>query len=68
MQGWFEREVLPNAPDAWLAPTEARIGYAIPFARFFYQPEPVRSLGEIDREIRDQEQEAQALLAELGSA
>ncbi|HXI38838.1 MAG TPA: class I SAM-dependent DNA methyltransferase [Bryobacteraceae bacterium] len=68
VQGWFEREVLPNAPDAWLAPTEARIGYAIPFARFFYQPEPVRSLGEIDREIRDQEQEAQALLAELGSA
>ncbi len=68
MQAWFEREVLPHAPDAWFASTEARVGYAIPFARFFFEPEPVRSLGEIDREISGLEQETQALLAQLESA
>jgi len=68
VQAWFAHEVLPHAPDAWLAPTEFCIGYAIPFARFFYEPEPVRSLGEIDQEIRVLEQETQALLTELESA
>jgi type I restriction enzyme M protein len=68
VQSWFEREVLPHAPDAWLAPAEGRIGYAIPFARFFYEPEPLRSPGEIDRQIRSLEQETQALLAQLESA
>ena len=68
VQAWFDREVLPHAPDAWFAPAEARTGYAIPFARFFYEPEPVRSLGEIDQEIRGLEQETQALLAKIESA
>ncbi len=68
VQGWFESEVVPHAPDAWLAPTDVRIGYAIPFARFFYEPEPVRTRGEIDQEIRALEQETQALLAQLESA
>ena len=68
LQAWFDREVLPHAPDAWFAPAEARIGYAIPFARFFYEPEPVRSLGEIDQEIRGLERETQALLEQIESA
>ncbi len=62
---WFEREVLAHAPDAWIASAEPRIGYDIPFARFFFEPEPVRPLGEIDHEIRDLEREAQALLQQL---
>jgi type I restriction enzyme M protein len=68
VQAWFDREVLPHAPDAWFAPTEVRVGYAIPFARFFYEPEPVRPLGEIDQEIRDLERETQALLEQLETA
>jgi type I restriction enzyme M protein len=68
VQAWFDREVLPHAPDAWFAPTEARMGYAIPFARFFYEPEPMRSLSEIDQEIRGLERETQALLAQLETA
>jgi type I restriction enzyme M protein len=68
VQAWFDREVLPHAPDAWFAPTEARVGYSIPFARFFYEPEPVRSLGEIDQEIRGLEQVTQALLEQIETA
>ena len=65
---WFEREVRPHAPEAWIAEGENPIGYAIPFARIFFEPEPVRSPDEIGREIRDLEQEAQALLQQIESA
>jgi type I restriction enzyme M protein len=65
---WFEREVRPHAPDARMAEGPAPIGYAIPFARVFFQPEPVRSPAEIAREIRSLEEQAQVLLAELESA
>ena len=65
---WYEREVRPHAPDAWIAEGENPIGYAIPFARIFFEPEPVRSPDEIGREIRDLEQEAQALLQQIESA
>jgi type I restriction enzyme M protein len=67
IQSWFRREVLPHAPDAWVAPGEPRIGYAIPFTRFFFAPEPVRPLADIDREIRDLERESQTLLPQLGT-
>ena len=66
VSAWFKREVLPHAPDSWIASSEPRIGYSIPFARFFFEPEPVRPLAEIDREIRDLEREAQALLQQFG--
>ncbi len=64
---WFAREVLPHVPDAWIASAEPRIGYSIPFSRFFFEPEPVRPLAEIDREIRELEHQAQALLQQLGA-
>ena len=63
----FDREVRPYAPDAWIAFSEPRIGYSIPFARFFFEPEPVRPLAEIDREIHELEHEAQGLLQQLGT-
>ena len=68
VERWFEREVEPHAPDAWIAPGETAIGYAIPFARVFFEPEPVRPLNEIDREIRQLELETQALLEQIHSA
>jgi len=67
IQTWFEREVLPHAPDAWIAPGEPRVGYAIPFARYFLKPEPLRPLAAIDREIRALDLEAQSVLAQLGT-
>ncbi len=66
-QLWFEREVLPYAPDAWIAPGEPRTGYSIPFTRFFFEPEPVRPPAEIDREIHELERHAQVLLQQLGT-
>jgi type I restriction enzyme M protein len=68
VSAWFEREVRPHAPEAWIAEGESPIGYAIPFARIFFEPEPMRSPDEIAREIRDLEREAQILLQQIESA
>ena len=49
---YFEREVLPHVPDAWIDPEKTKVGYAIPFNRHFYVFQPPRPLNEIDAELR----------------
>jgi len=51
--GYMAREVLPHAPDAWVDEEKTRIGYEIPFNRFFYVFEPPRPLEAIDAELRE---------------
>jgi type I restriction enzyme M protein len=41
---YFEREVLPFAPDAWMDGEKDKIGYEIPFTKFFYEYKPLREL------------------------
>lgn len=62
---WFRDEVLPHAPDAWVDEARTKIGYAIPFARLFFEPEPLRPLTDIDREIAELEGEVQSMLRSL---
>ena len=33
---YFEREVTPHAPDAWIDQAKTKVGYEIPFNRHFY--------------------------------
>jgi type I restriction enzyme M protein len=49
---YFQREVLPHAPDAWLDPEKTQVGYEIPFNRHFYVFKPPRPLAEIDAELK----------------
>ncbi len=49
---YFQREVLPHAPDAWIDHDKTKIGYEIPFNRHFYVFQPPRPLAEIDAELR----------------
>ncbi len=57
---YFEREVLPHAPDAWIDETKRDkrdgqvgiVGYEIPFNRHFYIYEPPRALEEIDADLK----------------
>ena len=42
VEEYFEREVKPFAPDAWIDTKKTVVGYEIPFTRYFYkyqQPE-----------------------------
>lgn len=52
VQAYFEREVLPHAPDAWIDAEKSKVGYEIPFNRHFYVFEPPRSLHVIDEELK----------------
>lgn len=52
LRAYFEREVLPHAPDAWIDEEKSKVGYEIPFNRHFYVFEPPRSLHVIDEELK----------------
>ena len=65
IEAFITREVLPHAPDAWFDPTSVKTGYEISFTRYFYKPQPLRSLEEIRADILAVEKETEGLLAEI---
>jgi type I restriction enzyme M protein len=75
---YFEREVKPHVPDAWIAGVEikngkavivdeskVKVGYEIPVSRHFYEYKPLRPLAVIEGEIRELEKEMHELLGEV---
>ena len=52
VETYFQREVLPHAPDAWIDHDKTKVGYEIPFNRHFYVFKPPRPLSEIDAELK----------------
>ena len=65
IEAFLRREVLPYAPDAWYQPDSVRIGYEISFTRYFYKPQPMRTLEEIRADILALEKETEGLLSEI---
>ena len=49
---YFMREVLPHASDAWIDHDKTKVGYEIPFNRYFYVFKPPRPFAEIDAELK----------------
>jgi len=62
---YFEREVIPFAPDAWIDESKTKIGYEIPFTRYFYKYEVPKSSAEIMAEIMKIEVELAGSLEEI---
>ena len=62
---YFAREVLPFAPDAWIDEKKSKVGYEIPFTRYFYQYQPPRPSAEIKQEILAIEKELDGALEEV---
>lgn len=48
---YFEQEVKPHLPKAWLDKSKTKIGYEINFTKYFYEFKPLRSLAEIKADI-----------------
>ncbi|MGO8448712.1 N-6 DNA methylase [Rhizobium ruizarguesonis] len=67
VENYFEREVLPHAPDAWIDHEKTRVGYEIPFNRHFYVFEPPRPLEEIDAELKQVTDRIRAMIGELSA-
>jgi type I restriction enzyme M protein len=73
IETFFEREVLPHVPDAWIdtCKRDARdgkvgtIGYEINFNRYFYQYNPPRPLEEIEADIKAIEKDIITMLREV---
>ncbi|MEU8777184.1 class I SAM-dependent DNA methyltransferase [Streptomyces sp. NPDC048606] len=74
IDAYFEREVMPHAADAWITESKDsktketvrfRVGYEIPFTRYYYVYTPPRPLTEIDAELKALEAEIQTLLGEV---
>lgn len=60
IQEYFKSEVLPHVPDAYLdESTFDKIGYEIPFTRYFYKYEELRPFQDIMLEIEILEKEIQ---------
>ena len=47
IDSYFEREVLPYAPDAWIDKKKTKVGYEIPMTRYFYEYEKPESSDDI---------------------
>jgi len=77
VDAFFEREVKPHVPDAWIDrakrdPKDGQVGivgYEINFNRYFYRYTPPRPLEEIEADIRHTERDLVRMLPEgTGSA
>jgi hypothetical protein len=55
------------APDAWIDESATKVGYEISFTRYFYQPQPLRTLEEIRADILALKKETEGLLGEIVS-
>lgn len=65
IEAFLKREVLPHAADAWYDPDSIKTGYEISFTRYFYKPQPLRTLEEIRADILALERETEGLLSEI---
>lgn len=62
---YFKREVLPFAPDSWIDTKKSKVGYEIPFTRYFYKYEAPQPSAEIMAKIIDLETELSRSLEEV---
>ena len=65
IEEYFAREVLPFASDAWIDKKKSKVGYEIPFTRYFYKYEAPRPSSEIMAEILELEKELSGSLEEV---
>jgi type I restriction enzyme M protein len=65
IQKYFEKEVFPFVPDAWYDTKSAKVGYEIPFNKYFYDFSALRSLEDISIDIFKLEEETDGLLKEI---
>jgi type I restriction enzyme M protein len=65
VEAFIRREVLPYAKDAWIDEDSSKTGYEISFTRYFYKPQPLRTLEEIRADIKALERETEGLLKEV---
>jgi type I restriction enzyme M protein len=51
IEEYFDAEVKPHLPEAWIDLSKTKIGYEINFTKYFYEFKPLRSLKDIKADI-----------------
>ena len=65
VQEYFEMEVWPFVPDAWIDHSKTVKGYEVSFTKIFYRYQPLRSVATITEEIVQLERETEGLLNDI---
>ncbi|MBU4263070.1 MAG: type I restriction-modification system subunit M [Proteobacteria bacterium] len=58
---YFDREVRPHVPDAWIDESKTKTGYEINFTKYFYEFKSLRPLADIKTDILKLEEETAQL-------
>ncbi len=62
---YFQAEVKPHVPEAWINLDTVKIGYEISFNKYFYRHKPLRSLDAVTQDILALEQRADGLISDI---
>ncbi len=65
IDSYFEREVKPYNPEAWIEKSKTKVGYEIPFTRYFYKYEAPEKAEVIAERITNHEKEIMSSLEKL---
>lgn len=62
---YYQAEVKPHVPEAWISMDSVKIGYEISFNKYFYRHKPLRALEDVAADILALEQQADGLIADI---
>ena len=65
IEAYFEREILPYLPDAWIDTKKTKLGYEIPMTRYFYEYREAESIDTIAERLHGLELDIQTSLDAL---
>lgn len=65
IEGFYQNEILPYAPDTILDMKSVEVGYELSFTKYFYKPKQLRTTEEISLDIRAIEERTDGLLNEI---
>ena len=65
IHSYFQREVQPHVPEAWIDIDSVKIGYEISFNKYFYRHQPLRSVEVVAAEILELERQSEGLIAQI---
>lgn len=65
IEAFFNNEILPYVPDAWIDENSITLGYELSFTKYFYKPIELREAADIIADIKRIEADTDGLLASI---
>lgn len=65
IDAFFQNEIVPYTPDAWIDTDSVQVGYELSFTKYFYKPKSLRSIEDITHDIRAIEERTDGMLDDI---